>query len=523
MCFMLVVFPRQQDAYCGQPASWMNAEKFLMGAAAKQARALSFATELRVPPDVEFLSLVEAFVVDAATRSELSVEQRRGIVSAARLAFKTTVEEALAECAEPLHLAAVCTPMHLTLSLFERGLPIDDALARRDPKWIELTSAVDEAHWHLHGSAGSELRLAVTRSHGMAPADAAPAAAADVPLAPPQNYTVRRFEPNDAPGVARAFYLTYGYAYDLPAVYVPSRLIELNQSGRYVSIVAIDEAGDVAGHYALAREVDEPIADACGAVVLPAHRGRDLLNKLRDRAEEEAIALGLAAYYSEPVTDHPRTQHASESFGAKACGITLGEAPRSFVARHMELSTTSQRQSCMLYVKPLQPRERKLIYVPPCHRAMIAAIYDELQLPVTLAAESQSPATGRGSFHTAITRADGIATIDIESIGSETAELITQAVDDLRATNRLGAIYASVPLEDPGTVAMCAALEISGFFFAGVGPWMLRGKDSLRLQLPLTPIDLTQLVVISEFGRRLLDYIAAERERCSALHATMAT
>jgi hypothetical protein len=485
---------------------------------------LGFTTELKVPADTAFATLVDAFVLDAAERSELSAEQQRGIVTAAEQAFVTTVEQALTESREPLHISATCTSLHLRLSLFERGLPIDDALARRDPKWNELTADVDEAHWHLHGAAGSELRLIVNRPHGIAQTDATVLPAeGDIPLAPPQEYTVRRFEPQDAPGVARAFYLTYGYAYDLPAVYVPSRLVELNESGRYVSIVALDAAGEVVGHYALSREDNAPIADACGAIVLPAHRGRDLLNKLRDRAEEEAIALGLAAYYSEPVTDHPRTQHASESFGAKACGLTLGEAPRSFVARHMALSTTSQRQSCMLYVKPLQLRELQVIYAPPHHRAMVEAIYDELQLPVTLTAESQSPEAGRGSFHTAITRADGIATIDVESIGSEMVELITQAVGDLRATNRLGAIYATLPLEDPGTPGLCEALECVGFFFSGVGPWMLGGKDSLRLQMPLTPIDLSELVVIGNFGRQLLNYIASERERCTALRATMAT
>src|SRR5579862_4113163 len=188
----------------------------------------------------------------------------------------------------------------------------------------------------------------------------------------------------------------------------------------------------------------------------------------------------------------------------------------------MELSATTQRQSCMLYIKPLQRREPRTIYPPPRHRAIIVAIYDRLQLPVTVA-EPRAPVAKRGAVHTAITRADGIATIDIATIGLETAELIGQTIEDLRATNRLGAIYVSLALEDPGTPALCEALEHSGFFFSGVGPWMLGGGDSLRLQMPLTTIDLTQLVVIGDFGRRLLDYIASERERCTALRATMAT
>ncbi len=479
---------------------------------------MTFTTELKVPPQLKFASLVETFAADAAQRSELTGEQQRGLVDAARESFKAVVQDALAESREPIRVEAACTSAELRLSIFERGLPVDDALARRNPRWSQLSTCVDAVHWCLHGTAGSELRLRVSRLSGSSAASAAPPLPSEVSLAPPQQYTIRRFETSDAAGVARAFYLSYGYAYDLAAVYDPTRLTKLNESGRYISIVALSENGDVVGHYALARDGDEPIADACGAVVLPAHRGRDLLNRLRGAAEKEAIALGLSAYYSEPVTDHPRTQHESETFGAKACGITLGEAPRSFVARHMDLSTTAQRQSCMLYFKPLRPRDLRTIFAPPRHRAMIATIYEQLGLPVLM--EGGTTPNGRGRFHEGITRADAVGSIEIEAIGADTPELVRQASEDLRETSRLGALYASLPLEDPGTPALCDAMESYGFFFSGVGPWMLGGKDALRLQMPLTEIDLSSIIVIGDFGKKLLAYVSAERERCAGGRAS---
>jgi hypothetical protein len=477
---------------------------------------LTFTTELKIPPDAAFASLVETFARDAVERSGVSGDKKTGLIAAARRGFTAIVAEALAEQREAIRIVASCAPRQLVVSLFERGLPMDDAFARRDPVWNELATHVDSVHWRGHGAAGSELRLVVIRPHGIERNEDAAAVKQDeiVPLAPEQEYTIRRFQPSDAEGIARAFYLAYGYAYDLAAVYVPDRLIELNEHGHYISIVAVTVAGEVIGHYALARDGDEPIADACGAIVLPAHRGRDLLNRLRDRAEREAMELGLVAYYSEPVTDHPRTQHASESFGAVACGITLGEAPRGFVARHMELSATSQRQSCMLYVKPLQTREARTIYSPAHHRAIVTRIYEQLRLPV-VQRDGEEPA-GRGIFHTAISRGDGTATITVESIGDETPELVRQAVRDLRETHRLGAIYALLPIEDPGTPALCESMESDGFFFSGVGPWMLEGKDVLRLQMTLTPLDLSALVVIGDFGKVLLDYIGSERERCGS-------
>jgi hypothetical protein len=179
----------------------------------------------------------------------------------------------------------------------------------------------------------------------------------------------------------------------------------------------------------------------------------------------------------------------------------------------MELSTTTQRQSCMLYIKPLKSREPRTIHAPARHRAIVSSIYEQLALPVVMGDESAP--SGRGLFHSGITRADGIATIEIEAIGSETAELVRQTVADLRAIHHLGAIYASLPLEDPGTPALCEAMESSGFFFSGVGPWMGHGKDTLRLQMPLTPIELSALVIVGKFGRTLLAYISSERKRCA--------
>lgn len=474
----------------------------------------SFTVELKVPGEATFSGMIEAFITDAALRCGLSSERCDDATEAVRLGFAAVVEEALVEAREPIHIVAACLPEALRVSLFERGLPVDDAFARRDPRWTQLAQCVDGAHWHSHGAKGSELRLTIKRPHEVpfGEAQLPPTESAEVPLAPEQPYTIRAFEPGDAPGIARAFYLTYGYDYDLSAVYVPSRLIELNESRRYISIVAVAQDGEIVGHYALARETQAPIADGGGAIVLPAHRGRDLLNRLRREAEAQAVRMGLSAYYTEPVTDHGRTQHASETFGAKACGITLGEAPRTFLAKHLELSTTTQRQSCMLYVKPLQARELRTIYVPRHHREIVAAIYDQLQLPIDLRDDGES-AKERGVFQVGISKDDGVGTISVTQVGAETAVLLQQATADLRALCQLGAIYASLPLDDPGTPALCEAMESYGFFFSGVGPWMLEGRDALRLQMLLEPVDLAQLTIVSDFGKRLLAYIAHERER----------
>jgi hypothetical protein len=460
--------------------------------------------ELVVPPDGAFAPLVQSTVADVCERAELDPARHDELATAAADGFLAIVEQAMVESSEPIRVILQAEPSELRVRIRERGLPLDGAATRRDPAWGKIGAKVDAMHWHARGASGSELELIV--NHGPPTAESeAPPVTDDVPLAPPQEYTVRRFEPADAPAIARAFYLTYGYHYDFPAVYEPRRLIALNASGRYISTVAVGEDGEIAGHYALSREPDQPIGDGCGAIVLPAHRGRDLLNKLREGMEKEAQRIGLEAYFSEPVTDHGRTQHASESFGAKATAITLACAPRSFLAKHMELSATSQRQSTMLYYKILKTPAPRVLYAPPAHFEMLAKIYRNLSIPAEFAEAKR--ASGNGALRTTVNRADVVATIDVTRAGADSAASLRQSLKDLQSLTHLGAIYVRLPLDDPASPQLAGVAESCGLFFSGAAPWALDGRDALVLQLPLPPIDLSALIIVGDFGKELLNYI----------------
>ncbi|HET6894791.1 MAG TPA: GNAT family N-acetyltransferase [Candidatus Baltobacteraceae bacterium] len=466
--------------------------------------------ELRVPPEMEYGSLVAMVAGDAAARADLEPERRSQLEQAAKTGFECIVRDAMAGQRQAITVRADATPAEFRLSLFERGLPLDDAAVARDPCWAGVLAGVDSAHWSLHGRAGSELQLTIVRPHGTADERPSPAPQDEVQPAPEQTYTVRRFQPEDAAGVARAFYETWGYQYIFPAVYVPKRLIQLNASNAYISIVAVAESGEIVGHYALDPLPDAPIADLCAAIVVPAHRGRGLLERMRHAAEDEAKRLGFEAYYSEPVTTHGRTQQESAKFGAQLCAIVLGGDPKTFVPKAMDVTGSGQRQSFTVYFKPLTAREPRVIYAPRQHRAIVETIYANLGLPVDVR-EGGAPA-GESRLRVRVVRGEGYASIDVQEAGIETAGQFAQAVRDLRALARLGAIYVNLPLESPGTPGLCEAAETLGFFFCGVVPWSLDGKDALRLQLPLTPIDLEQVTIAGDFGRLLKTYIATQMQ-----------
>ena len=144
--------------------------------------------------------------------------------------------------------------------------------------------------------------------------------AADVPQAPAQEYQIRRFVPEDGPGIARCFSTSRGgYNYVTKSMYSPDRIAALNANGGLFSFVAIGADGDVAGHYGLRPHPHGPVAEGCTAAIMPAHRGRALMERLRAFAESQAPRLGFAGLYFEPVTDHVFTQRANERDGAHVC------------------------------------------------------------------------------------------------------------------------------------------------------------------------------------------------------------
>src|SRR5690606_27404580 len=126
----------------------------------------------------------------------------------------------------------------------------------------------------------------------------------DVPLAPPQEYTFRRMLPEEATQVSQLMYRAYGNSYFNEDVYYPDRVEAQNASNRVLSFVAVGANGKLAGHYALELNQEGPVAEGGQAVVDPAHRGRGLLDRMKDVALGEAARLKLFGWYADAVSVH---------------------------------------------------------------------------------------------------------------------------------------------------------------------------------------------------------------------------
>src|SRR5215510_8814615 len=184
-------------------------------------------------------------------------------------------------------------------------------------------------------------------------------------------YTIRRFHSRDAAGVTRLVEVVYGDTYYPRELYNPDKIVELNEAEKLVSVVTLDSAGEVIGHYAFERPDLGAVAEASDAIVAVGYRHHHLLEEMRPPLREEAKRLGLTGLVGYPVTNHLFSQKAEEHFGSYPCGVALGLWPRSF---HNMPEPMPQRMSFVIYFEYLNPAAH-VVHVAAPHREMLSRIY----------------------------------------------------------------------------------------------------------------------------------------------------
>jgi hypothetical protein len=319
--------------------------------------------------------------------------------------------------------------------------------------------------------------------------------------------TIRRLLPAEAAGVTRLVTLVYEDSYYPRDLYDPQQIVRLNEAGKLVSIVALDQAGNVVGHYALERPHMEAVAEASDAIVQPEHRHQHLLEQMRVLLREEAIREGLTGLVGYAVTNHTFTQKAETHFGAHPCGIALGLWPRSF---HNMPEPLTQRMSFVIYFKFLRPRG-PVRHVSTHHQEMISRIYQQHDTAIEL--REDAPAEGPGEITVDYEAAVTTGSIRVRRVGADTVAAVRQACKDLCIGSGAKALTLELPLTQTGASEVCRAAEEEGLFFSGLGPAFADGGDALLLQLPREDIDSSLLQIDHPFAKDLLAYVDSERER----------
>lgn len=334
----------------------------------------------------------------------------------------------------------------------------------------------------------------------------APAATGDVEIDRPQE--------SDSPAIARCFLAVYGHNYLHREVFSPRRYWRKVTSGETIPVVTRDGQGEVIGHVALEREAGAVIAERGEAVVLPAYRGRRLLERMTERLTQEAVRLGLVGIYAQPVTTHTFSQRNDERAGMPVCAILLGAAPETSHSKDLPVSTAGQRQSFLLTFRFLGSAPTRVVAAPAAYRDMLSEIYRRLGVAASMR-EGETPAFARSS--TALMVNDrGFGKIRFETIGSDVDIELAQSTRDVES---LGARTAqlSAPVDDPGLPLLVESARRLGFFFCGIGPAFSEGRDIFLMQRLSEPLDVSLLQLFSQAAKELAAFTERDRQFVAGL------
>ncbi|MCP4191865.1 MAG: GNAT family N-acetyltransferase [Planctomycetaceae bacterium] len=485
--------------------------------------------ELRFNNQLSVLPSVSAFVGTTLRQTELAEADVKQLEDLVLRVVNYAIEHAYLEGEEgEISLAITHDSGKLEMTVRDYGLPqdievLEEQLHEAHGKLSEILAVqtpgvVDEKHWIGFGSQGKALQF-VKWLHDSAVDEDSHAAelskvSDDAPLAPEQEYDVRRMQANEALQVAQLIYRTYGGTYFNEDVYYPDRIAALNSKNRVLSMVAAGEDGQLAGHCALELNQAGPVAEVGQAAVDPRHRGRGLLNRMKAALQEEARSLGLVGWYADSVTVHTYTQQSNAHHGGHVCGLALAVSPKneSFRGIAQELK---QRVSCVVYFHGLIEPELRTVYVPERHQEMVAAIYGNLGYPVEFKQGSEVTEK-HGTFAVKLNPRAQMAMIRVGEFGEDSLPTIRRSVRDLVERSHVEVVVVEMPVDSPMTASIWQGLEGEGLGFTGIGPHFASNGDVVTLTYLVEPVEREPIKTFEPFADTLVNYALAEQQRVRA-------
>jgi len=242
-------------------------------------------------------------------------------------------------------------------------------------------------------------------------------------------------------------------------------------------------------------------------VVSPRCRGLGLMKKMRNLLEKSAQELGLEGIVSQPVTSHTFSQQVNEGFGSSVCGFSFGLVPQKLSFKQIS-KTLSQRESCMLYFKALKQRHRTL-YIPKKYTKIVDSIYKNIKLNYTLAEDKDIEKNGIVISNYSSNW--GIGIINVHKYAKDSFMQIKEAFYNLLFSLKAEVIFLNITLEDSSIDDLVEKISKEKFFFAGVHPSMLDGKDVIRFEYLNGMIDESKIKIYSKNAKEIFDYIAQQK------------
>lgn len=488
-------------------------------------------SQLQIPANLDYLDGAASFVdavtarfgFSAAAAAEVHLGLEEIFTNIVRHGFNGNPDAVFRICCEEL-------PSALVLTFYAQGVPFDPArMPQYQPQLLGETgdtrglgtflvrSVMDSVEFENLGRDGYAIRLikklgessAAEEKHQQISAAGVQDPAGKEKISP-ADLTIREMRPEEAIGVSQCAFESYGYTYE-DYIYQPEMIVEYNREGRMCSLVAVTGEGHVAAHIALERESSTSRNGELGVLfVRHAFRGQGLAGIMLDHAVKKAREIGLDGLYGRVVAGHDLSQKLLAHLGFDTCGILLGIFPKDVQFKALT-GVVKEKMTGFLQWAGLTHRPARQIYPPDCLQEPIAECYRALKLDIDCAAHPAiAPLSAATELAVDTIKVLNIAVISLHRYGKDPVREVRKALRRL-CLNEASVIHLHLDLENPATAVLYPAFSDLGFFFAGILPYGLDGKDCLILQyLNNLRISYEHLHLLTPQGERLLSFVKSE-------------
>ncbi|MEI8190064.1 MAG: hypothetical protein WCI75_10155 [candidate division NC10 bacterium] len=332
-----------------------------------------------------------------------------------------------------------------------------------------------------------------------------------IPIAPGQRFTIERFRPEDAPGIASLFLSVYGPTYPVEAYYDPEQIIALHTAGRLHSVVARTPTGDIVGHGALYRSSPpHPRLYEGGLLIVPpAYRGSLAAYKINVFMMETLPPLiPLDSAFGEVVCNHTIAQRSSLHFKACETGLEVDVLPRAAEADPHE---PGGRVSCLFMFRNYRDAVRRT-FIPPAYAQQIAFVLDGAGLErECLPSATSAPADSTSDVAVACFPGAGVSRFTVARPGADFATRVSE-IEIAAEARAIPVRQFFLGVDVPWIGHAVDILRERGYFFGGYLPrWF--DSDGLLLQKVTLPPNFDGIQLHSEKAKRLLECIRADWAR----------
>ena len=328
-------------------------------------------------------------------------------------------------------------------------------------------------------------------------------------IEPGQDVTLELFRPEDALGIALAYYATYGDAFPLEHVYDPGEIVRRNATDDQYTMVARTPGGEVVGLFGLFRHAPNPdVYEAGQLMVLKNYRRRNLGTALSLAVLDSLPRrLRIPVVFCEAVGNHRVSQQLFQSKGLVFTGLEVECMPAGAYANE---DGVSRNVSLFLMFKAFG-KSSCVVHLPEAYRAFCESIYGELAVPRVVS--PAQPLTGDTVASPFVLQEIGLMRLIVQHCGRDFAEVVTAAE---AKTGGPGVVQIFLDLGDAAAPQAVGALRDRGYFLSGLLPFWF-GADGLVMQKVSLAPDWAAIQVCGPKAEAMRDIIHEDFERARTI------